>query len=111
MPFGIKKFVKRTAKKVKRTARRGVKTVGKVQRRSDRFVARNVRKATSSTTGGVSKAARRVAKTRITTNVSKGPFTSAFKLASKGVKQVRKVRPFSKLTRALKNKKRGRPRR
>lgn len=91
-------------KKVKKTVKKAGRTIGRAQRKSDRFVAKSVRKTTRSVGKGVSKAAKRVAKTRVTTNVSKGPFTSVSKFARKLFRGGRKTAsrtPFRKLRKAI----------
>ena len=102
-------------KKAKRTVKRAGRTISRVQRRSDRFVAKNVRKATKSVGKGVSAAAKRVRKTRVSANVSKGPFTSAFKFAKKVIRlpgRAKSKSPTSKLRKFLGSKtRRRRPRR
>jgi hypothetical protein len=98
---------KKTIKKIKSAAKRGISAVGKAQRKSDRFVAKSVRKATRGVSKGASATAKRLGRARVTTNVSKGPFTSAFKFAKKIFRGGRKVggkSPFKKFRKAIRAK-------
>ena len=112
----VSRFGKRSTasagKFVARRAKRAGATVGKVQRRSDRFVAKNVRKATRGVTRGASKIGKRVGKVRVGTNVSKGPFTSVFKGAKKGLRRINPFRTVrGRLGARFRRARRGRPRR